>query len=588
MPRVQHACIACSSQIQQPHTAFRCEGCNRRQHLKCGTGISQSFYWMVTKSLGVFEWYCAECSSPTMARAEHICIACSSQIQQPHTALRCEECNRRQHLKCGTGISQSFYWKVVRCLGVFEWSCSACSTSTQSEGNETSQISPQPKRRCSYLDGDGIHTIPAKRQRTDPVSSQSTAPVPSRSTAPVSNGSTAPVSSLSTAPMCSQSTAPVTSRPAAPFYSQSAAPVSSQSVAPMSSQSTAPVSSQSTAPVSSRSTAPVCSQPASPVCSQSAALVSSRSTAPVCSQPASPVCSRRAAPVSSQPTAPVSIQPTAPVPSWSVAPVSSRSAAPVFTRPAAPVPVSQRPDLPLPALPEPQHLQQDLPDPLHGEPFPGPSTPHPQPMRPVSLSDGPHSGLDDPESGYRVYAILHGEWHKQPVPSHSSESESDSSDSDSGAADSDRNSASDLFPTERHPNNPVTYDILEKASARGKPLLVSSDSYTFHLEKRGGLIKRWVCNNCTCSAAVNQRGDSFQSGRHEHNHPPQPYIKLKLQMIAEAKEMALSDINKSANTVVKEICSKVPKEVLNVVPINNLRQMIHATRRMDLKTRGKN
>ena len=423
MPRVQHVCIACSSQIQQPHTALRCEGCNRRQHLKCGTGISQSFYWMVTKSLGVFEWYCAECSSPTMARAKPICMACSSQIQQPHTALRCEECNGRQHLKCGTGISQDFYWMVVRCLGVFEWSCSACSTSTQSEGNETSQISPQPKRRCSCLDDDGRPTIPAKRQRTDPVSSQTISPIPSRPAAPVS----------------SQSTAPVLSRPAAP------------------------VSSQSTAPVPSQTAAPVFS--------------------------------------------------------WSTAQVSSRFATPVSSQPAAPV---------------------------------------------SSRSTAPESDLDQHHPGDPVCIT---------------------------GADSDRNpdnSAADL-PTEKHPKDPVTYEILEKGSSQGKPLLVSSDGYDFRLQIHRDFIKRWVCyNNSTCSAAVNQRGDSFQPSQHEHNHPSQPYIKLKRQMVAEAKEMALSDINRSADSIAREICFRVPEEVLNVVPKNNLRQMVYATRRKDLKARGKN
>ena len=217
-----------------------------------------------------------------MPRAKHVCIACSSQIQQLHTALNCEECNRWQHLRCGTGISQSFYWKVVRCLGVFEWSCSACRT-TQSEGNETSQISPQPKRRCSHLDGDGFSTNPPKRRRP--------ASIPSQSAAPVISQFSAPVSSQPTTPVPSRPAAPVSMGPAAPVPSRPAAPVPSRPVAPVSSRPAAPVSSRPAAPVSSRPAAPVSSRPAAPVSSRPAAPVSSRPAAPVSSQPAAAISS---------------------------------------------------------------------------------------------------------------------------------------------------------------------------------------------------------------------------------------------------------------------------------------------------------
>ena len=291
-----------------------------------------------------------------MPRAKHVCIACSSQIQQLHTALNCEECNRWQHLRCGTGISQSFYWKVVRCLGVFEWSCSACRT-TQSEDNETSQISPQPKRRCSRLDGDGFPTNPPKRRRPASIPSQSVAPVSSRPAAPVISQSAAPVISQPAAPVISQPTTPVSSRPTTPVSSRPAAPVSSRSTAPVSSRPAAPVSSQHTAPVPSRPAAPVSSQHAAPVSSRPTAPVSSRPAAPVPSRPAAPVSSRPAAPVSSRPTAPVSSRPAAPVSSRPAAPVPSRPAAPVSSRPAAPVssrptaPVSSRPAAPVSSRP---------------------------------------------------------------------------------------------------------------------------------------------------------------------------------------------------------------------------------------------
>ena len=412
-----------------------------------------------------------------MPRAKHVCIVCSSHIQQLHTALNCEECNRWQHLKCGTGTSQSFYWKVVRCLGVFEWSCSACSTSTPSEGNETSQISPQPKRRCSCLDGDGHPTTPAKRRQpasipsqsaapvssqpiTALVSSQPTAPFTSQLTTPVSSQATAPISSQSiTALVSSQSTAPFTSQLTTPVSSQSTAPVSSQSTAPVSSQSSASVSSQSTGAVSSQSTAPFTSQPTTPVSSQSTAPVSSQSTAPVSSLSSAPVSSQSTGAVSSQSTAPFTSQSTAPVSSQSTAPVSSQSTAPVSSQSSAPVSSQST------------------------------GAVSSQPAAPVSSCSS---------------VLL--------------DSDSDSSDSDSDSDAEEKGS--------------VTFTILKEGSHNGSPLLLSSDGYNYRQRNdfKSNLVC-WACCLITCRASVNQYGDDFQHGPIKHNHPPTSFLRLRRDIV---------------------------------------------------------
>ena len=352
-----------------------------------------------------------------MPRSRPSCIVCSSQIQQLHTALNCEECNRWQHLRCGTGISQSFYWKVAKCLGVFEWSCSACSTSTQSEGNETSQISLQPKRRCSRLDGDGHPTIPPKR------------------------------------------------RPAAP--------VSSRSIAPGPSQSTALVPSRSTAPVHSRSTAQV----------------------------------------NSRPTAPVSNQ--------STAPVSVRSAA-----------AHRKPVL------------QVSPIPTH------------QPKIKHVFSSDCESDIDIPTQQPCDMAFL-----CQPF------SDSDSDD-DFSTIDLSKMPVKEV----------ITYDIVEKASARGQPLLVSNCYSFISKSKNNAKTKRWRCRVQVCSAAITQNGDTFVPNDFEHCHLPEPYLKLTLEMIVEAKEKAEANISEPARAIATEIFSKVPKQAFNIPGVSYLTRVVNNTR----------
>ena len=272
------------------------------------------------------------------------------------------------------------------------------------------------------------------------------------------------------------------------------------------------------------------------------------STAPVSSHSTTPVSSQPATPISSQSTAPVSSQSTAPVPKQSTA----TSACGHLTC-ASPKPASYA----VPNSSEPDSSESDSSESDSTESEPTES-------EPSESSESSDSGLGQHHQGDPV--CLRG-------------------------ADSYRNldNSTAALSTERHPNDTDTYEILEKGSTQGNPLLVSSDGYDFYLERSVGLIKRWVCNNRSCLAAVNQRGDCYRPAQREHTHPPQPYIKIKRQMIAEAKEMAISDINRSADSIAKEICSRAPKEVLNVLPIYKLKQMVkYATRRKDLKTRGKN
>ena len=155
-----------------------------------------------------------------MSRAQHVCIACSSQIQQLYEALMCEECNRWQHLRCGTGISQSFYWKVAKCLGVFEWSCTECWS-----------------------------TAPVFDQHAAPVSNHSAPPVSSRPAGVVYSQSTTPVSVPSTTSVSNRSITPVFSRPVASVSNRSTARFSRRSTARFSRRPAAPVPSRPVASV---------------------------------------------------------------------------------------------------------------------------------------------------------------------------------------------------------------------------------------------------------------------------------------------------------------------------------------------------
>ena len=374
-----------------------------------------------------------------MEGAHHICIACSSQIQQLHTALMCGECNRWQHLRCGTGISQDFYWKVAECLGVFEWSCSACRT-TQSEGNETSQISPQPKRRCYSIDGDGHPTIPAPSQHTAPVHSQPVAPEP------------------------------VTPGPALPGK----------------------------------------------------------------------------------------------LPQESILPET-----------ILPKSIPPRPDnavlvLPEPVFPEPALL--DLTGPA--------STSDDSPMISDSRSDLGSPEPTQPTCAIRMLDNSSAQGHQpgsSPKPATCvliSDSSSDVPDSDGGIDNSSGDLPMDIFTKE-----PITYDILEKGSKQGKQLLMSSDGYSFRIKMYGAKSNRWQCSLPSCRAAVNQRGDMFLPSEADHNHLPQPYLRLKREMIAEAKSRAVADVNESAESIAMEICSKVQEKAKNVPQGSDIIQIVNNTRR---------
>ena len=458
---------------------------------------------------------------------------------------------------------------VVRCLGVFEWSCSACRT-TQSVGNETSQISPQPKRRCSCLDSDGHPTMAATScpAAADPVFPD---PILLEPVLPE------PILQISVLPE------PILQGSVLPD------PILPEQVLPE--------------PILQGSVLP---DPILPE-SELAAHVRPELVLP---DPVLPEST--AEPTSShQPTPSFHPEPIYLVTSSPEADLDSESDCESFLEFFSPT------DEQLPAEPEPVTYSILETGSQYGK-------------RLLIGSDGHDFGIrrygastarwDCYVSSCKAYVTQRGDtfnqqhFHKHtPNPNLKVRAVDDIDQSAESIAEeicskvpkeavnpaktSDlviivKNTRRPSAPVpnqpvapEKHPKDPpVTYEILEKGSSQGKPLLVSSDGYDFRLLCCDVFIKKWVCNKCP--AAVSQRGDSYQPGQREHTHPPQPYIKLKRQMVAEAKEMALSDINKSADSIAKEICSKVPKEVLNVVP--NLRNIIYATRRKDLKTRGKN
>ena len=68
---------------------------------------------------------------PENGSAEHPCIVCHNDVRQRPQALQCEDCLRWQHRTCGTGVSQAEYRKAVKNKQNISWSCTDCSTPTE-------------------------------------------------------------------------------------------------------------------------------------------------------------------------------------------------------------------------------------------------------------------------------------------------------------------------------------------------------------------------------------------------------------------------------------------------------------------------
>lgn len=129
------------------------------------------------------------------------------------------------------------------------------------------------------------------------------------------------------------------------------------------------------------------------------------------------------------------------------------------------------------------------------------------------------------------------------------------------------------------------YQILEATTQRGKPKLIDNLGFTYTLAREGKKVTAWRCavrnSQTTCSATVQQRGDTFTRGPQPHNHSGEPGAaanariqrEVKLQAAAEIFEPALNIVERVMTTEVQEngLRPALPK-------LHNLTRMANYTR----------
>ncbi|KAL8571149.1 hypothetical protein ACOMHN_010610 [Nucella lapillus] len=99
----------------------------------------------------------------------------------------------------------------------------------------------------------------------------------------------------------------------------------------------------------------------------------------------------------------------------------------------------------------------------------------------------------------------------------------------------------------------LTFEIIPRATARGRPLLVDSDGYAYgiHRERRG--VTHWRCTrrgkDFKCQAMVRQERDVFSHGIHEHAHASDTGTATKAKLVRDVKEEALVNPFQSAYTI---------------------------------------
>lgn len=108
---------------------------------------------------------------------------------------------------------------------------------------------------------------------------------------------------------------------------------------------------------------------------------------------------------------------------------------------------------------------------------------------------------------------------------------------------------------------PVTYQLIEAGTKHAWTKLPDSDGYSYNLQVCRTNVTYWQCtvrptgNHCT--AIVIQRGDGFQQGKHNHNHPPALGTATAAKIMASVKEKAVEDQFKPASTIVDEVSLKI-------------------------------
>ena len=115
-----------------------------------------------------------------------------------------------------------------------------------------------------------------------------------------------------------------------------------------------------------------------------------------------------------------------------------------------------------------------------------------------------------------------------------------------------------------------TYKIVEAGTKCGHDILVDSHgySYTKKWKKAGSSSSKvtWLCSVRgklhRCAVSVHQDGDVFAEGLHAlHTHPAHPGADLAVEVKADVKSRAKTEVFKSAGAIVEEVIStKAPPE----------------------------
>ena len=106
----------------------------------------------------------------------------------------------------------------------------------------------------------------------------------------------------------------------------------------------------------------------------------------------------------------------------------------------------------------------------------------------------------------------------------------------------------------------VTYQLLEGRTKRAKTKLADSDGYIYNVQLRRASATYWQCTvrpkGNHCRAIVIQRGNEFQQGKQNHNHPPTAGAAKAAGVMASVKERAVEDQFKPASAIVNEVSLK--------------------------------
>ena len=103
---------------------------------------------------------------------------------------------------------------------------------------------------------------------------------------------------------------------------------------------------------------------------------------------------------------------------------------------------------------------------------------------------------------------------------------------------------------------PVTFQIVDNISQRGKPKLTDSNGYTYVLKYKGKRVTSWRCSvhsrNNMCPVNVRQIGDNFIL-ENAHTHAVSIGGASKLAIRREVKEVAVGNVFRSASSIVDDI-----------------------------------